>query len=720
MTTDASRGPEPRSRRPGPRRDALLASLGDTDVFLLDRRVAGSERRLDSLGLPSKLAAAVSEHYRAAFTGEAKTFDFGEGDQTCEVHLVPLPPPAGEIPQELLAVVHDVTPRRRAEDLLARRVEQQRAIADLGQLALRSRDVEELLGHAVRAVAATLDADLCDIFALQPDAEELRLVAASGWPEGAVGSVTIANEPGTQAGHTLELRRPIFVEHLAADPRFVNRQPLLELGVVSCLSIVIDGREQPFGALAAHARSRRRFTADDATFLAAVAAVLSSAVERHREERVTEHAALHDALTGLPNRALGLDRLCHALARRQREGIDVAILVFDLDRFKLINDSLGHGAGDELLVALAPRLLAEVRPTDTVARLGGDEFLVVCEGLHGAGEAIGVARRLGDAIARPIGVPSGHHHVTASIGIAVASHGDDTPESLLRDADAAMYRAKERGRGRYELFDDALRRHVLHRVRTDSELRRALDRSELDVHYQPVVDLRTGAPVATEALVRWRHPERGLVGPTEFIPIAEETGLILRLGRWVLERAVHEAARWQDQLETPITVTVNVSGRQVADATFPAEAEEIVACAGVPPGTIALEITESVLMDELHSPAMVLGELHDRGFKLILDDFGTGYSSLSYLKRFSLDILKINRSFVSGIARNADDRAIVEATIRMAHALGMTVIAEGIETEEQRRRLAALGCERAQGFLLSKPLPAAAAREYLGRHITTA
>jgi diguanylate cyclase (GGDEF)-like protein len=437
------------------------------------------------------------------------------------------------------------------------------------------------------------------------------------------------------------------------------------------------------------------------------------AVERDRKEQATRYAALHDPLTGLPNRTLALDRLANALARRQRDRIDVAVFVLDLDRFKMINDTLGHLAGDELLVALTPRLNSAVRSTDTVARLGGDEFMVICPDIDAPRGAAEVAERLAAAVNRPLILDSGEHFFTVSTGIAVAGAREDTPESLLADADAAMYRAKDRGRGRYELFDEAMRVRVTSRMRTETDLRRALDRGELEVWYQPVIDLATNRPVATEALVRWAHPERGLIAPSEFISIAEETGLIVPLGAYVLEEACRQTAVWQRELDEAVRVSVNISGRQAINPAFPAQVAAMVERSGLRRGTLELEITESVLMEEADSPATVLGLFQQHGLTLVLDDFGTGYSSLSRLKRFPLDVLKIDRSFVAHCESDADDRAIIKATIDMAHAVGLKVVGEGVETREQEEYLRECGCDLAQGYLYARPQPGPATTDLL-------
>jgi diguanylate cyclase (GGDEF)-like protein len=472
--------------------------------------------------------------------------------------------------------------------------------------------------------------------------------------------------------------------------------------------------------LAVHSRSVRDYAPDEVDFLVSVANVVSSAIQRHHGDETLRHRALHDALTGLPNRTLALDRLRHALSLHRREHGYVGVLLLDVDGFKVVNDSLGHNAGDEVLKTLAPRLRAAARDADTVARLGGDEFIVVCERLHGPRDAIEIAERLQRAVARPMQLETGEHVLSASIGIALTEVPGRGADELVRDADAAMYRAKEKGRGRYELFDAALRARVVERLRVEHDLRGALERDELRVWYQPIVSVKADGPLAVEALVRWQDPRRGLITPDAFVNIAEETGLITRVGDAVLRQAVRDVARWQHQFATPLQVCVNASGRQLAYAGFASDVSDVVRRGGLAPGTLALEITESVLVGGAASPIPVLTSLREHGLRLMLDDFGTGYSSLSYLKRFPVDALKIDQSFIRDIA-DPDDAAIVEAIIKMAHTVGLTTVAEGVETTDQLQRLRSLGCRRAQGFLFAAPMPAPDLEEFLrerlpGRH----
>ncbi|MCW3069920.1 MAG: hypothetical protein JWL67_2545 [Solirubrobacterales bacterium] len=597
----------------------------------------------------------------------------------------------------------------RLEQQIAQHARQHDSVARLGQVALREGDLDTLLDEVVAAVAGTLDVELCGVLKLREEEQMLDVVSIVGF----VGDqAPLPAGTGTQAGYALRTHEPVVAEDLHTETRF-DATSLLAQGMVSGMNAPIEGHERPYGVLTAHTVHRRSFSADDVNFLVAVANVLSAAVERHRKEEITRHAALHDPLTGLPNRALALDRLDLALARRRREGIDVAMLMLDLDRFKIINDSLGHAVGDDLLLALASRLRESVRPSDTVARLSGDEFVVVCERPAGVRHVVSLAERIAAAVGQPFKLASGEHFLTASIGIVMAEGPEDTSASLLRDADAAMYRAKQRGPGRYELFDATVRAQVLARLRTETELREALDCDRLRVYYQPIVDLQSGRPVATEALVRWEHPRRGLISPLDFVPIAEETGLIIELGRHVLETACEQATVWQRRFDTPLQMFVNVSGCQLANPLFPAEVGDIAARCGMLPGTLGLEVTESVLIDETDGSMAVLSDLERRGLRLVLDDFGTGYSSLSYLRHFPLDGVKVDRSFTDHLGSSRPDAAIMKAIVEMCGVLGLAVIAEGVESDSQLRQLRSLGCTQVQGYLLCHPQPAEEIGEFL-------
>jgi diguanylate cyclase (GGDEF)-like protein/PAS domain S-box-containing protein len=438
--------------------------------------------------------------------------------------------------------------------------------------------------------------------------------------------------------------------------------------------------------------------------------------DRKQAESQLLHDALHDALTGLPNRALFINRLEMALQRGRRSPrTRFAVLFLDLDRFKVINDSLGHRLGDELLVALADRLRSSVRVIDTVARLGGDEFGFLLEGLVDVKQAIRNAERILEELGRPFHL-SGHEVFTSgSIGIAIGDAECGGPEQILRDADIAMYRAKAQGRAAFTVFDQEMHREAVAAMQLENDLRRALERKELELHYQPVVCLADGRLCGFEALLRWHHPERGLLLPTQFIPTAEETGLIVPLGAWVLESACRQIAAWDHELVRgkELGVSVNLSARQLAHPDLVPLVRRTLEMTGAPASRLKLEITESVLMADAPATQNVLQQLRRVGLSVVIDDFGTGYSSLAYLHQFPIDTLKIDRSFVSRLG--ADDEEIVRAIVTLGRALGMQVLGEGVETPAQLAALGRLGCHLAQGFLLSPPLPAAEAEALLLR-----
>ncbi|HEX5147072.1 MAG TPA: EAL domain-containing protein [Conexibacter sp.] len=422
--------------------------------------------------------------------------------------------------------------------------------------------------------------------------------------------------------------------------------------------------------------------------------------ERRVAEQQLEHQALHDPLTDLPNRALFLDRLQHALTRARRPGSNLAVYFCDVDDFKDVNDSLGHDAGDELLVALPPRLREGLRAGDTVARFGGDEFVILCEELGTEREAIGIAERIAEAFRLPFRLDGRPHHLSVSLGVVFVRGGEASAAEVLRDADAAMYRAKGGGKGRFELFDAQMRASLVARLDTEADLRRALEAGELRLLFQPVMSLASDRFVGAEALVRWQHPQRGLLAPDAFIGVAEDSGLIAPLGAWVLGEACRQAAAWGER-----TVSINLSPRQLSHSDVPALLERALAETGVDPARLELEITETVLMEQ--SASATLRRLKAMGVRLVLDDFGTGWSSLAYLKRFPLDGLKIDREFVDGLGVEPEDTAIVSAVLSMAQALELEVIAEGVETHEQLAWLRERRCGFVQGYLLGRPARAA-------------
>jgi diguanylate cyclase (GGDEF)-like protein len=420
---------------------------------------------------------------------------------------------------------------------------------------------------------------------------------------------------------------------------------------------------------------------------------------KHTEDQL-EHQALHDSLTGLANRALFMDRLDQALARLHRRATPLALLFVDLDHFKVVNDSLGHAAGDEVLVQAAERLRKALRPIDTVARFGGDEFVILCEDAGGKAEVEEIARRISTAVARPFKVGDQDVVLTASAGIVLTDDPETKAGALLRDADTAMYRAKDRGRATHQLFDASMRMRAVQRLELETSLRRAIEQNELRVLYQPQVRLADGAIVGCEALARWAHPERGLIDPADFIPVAEESGLIVPLGEWILRRVCEDMAR----STVPLQVSVNVSPRQLADPEFVDMVREVVTEAGVEPASLCLEVTESALFVDPDTALLRLTALRTLGLRLAIDDFGIGFSSLYHLRKLpDVDLLKIDRAFIEELGTNPKDSAIIGAVIVLAGSLGMEIVAEGVETQEQADELRAIGADFGQGYWFGRP-----------------
>jgi diguanylate cyclase (GGDEF)-like protein len=467
----------------------------------------------------------------------------------------------------------------------------------------------------------------------------------------------------------------------------------------------------------------RRVSVDTHDELSFVARALNDTVTKTEiaTNRLARQAT-HDTLTGLPNRALVLNRLELALESSRHTGALLAVLFIDLDRFKPINDSLGHHTGDEVLTVIAGRLIALLRDVDTVARLGGDEFMVLCERLAFPAAAVGIGEMVVAELSRPIktGGGSAAREVTvgASVGVAYADAGTElTPEDLVRDADVAMYQAKQRGRGRVEVFDDVLRIAVERRLQTEDDLRHAIDRGEIRTYYQPIVDGTTAAVLGFEALARWQHPTGGLLGPGDFIEVAEESGLIVPLGAEILTQACAQAVRWREDHpgHAHLHVAVNVASAQLAHRSFVPTIEAVLAETGLDPDALWLEITETTIMADTEAAAETLRAIRALGVHLAIDDFGTGYSSLTYLRRFPVETLKIDRSFVAGIGRDREDEVIVDMILSLARALDLRVVAEGVETAEQLEQLRHLGCGLMQGFYFSRPMPVDQVRSYLSQ-----
>lgn len=445
--------------------------------------------------------------------------------------------------------------------------------------------------------------------------------------------------------------------------------------------------------------------ADDGS-IARLVGTLTDIHDRKQVEERLAHDAFHDTLTGLPNRSLFQDRVRGCLARAQRRTVYMfAVLFLDLDRFKNVNDGLGHAVGDKVLIEMGRLLQACIRPEDTVARIGGDEFTILLDGIEDLSAATRVAIRVQNALQAPMPIDGHDVFTTCSLGIALSTSGYERPEEIIRDADTAMYRAKTQGKNRYQVFDISMHERASALLQLETDLRHAVDRNEFVVHYQAIRSLSTGETVGFEALVRWIHPTRGMISPAEFIPVAEETGLIVPIGWTVLNEACKQMKEWRDRMQVTngLFVSVNLSTGQFAQPGLVASIIHVLRETGLDPSALKLEITESVVIQSPESANEILRQLRALGIRVAIDDFGTGYSSLAYLLRYPIDTLKIDRSFISGLGSGISNSAIVETIVTLAHTLGMDVIAEGVETQEQLDHLRLLNCESAQGFLFAKP-----------------
>jgi diguanylate cyclase (GGDEF)-like protein/PAS domain S-box-containing protein len=651
----------------------------------------------DELQAATEVLAALASGVQETFAGEFRYVHKAGHEIVVAVRAARQEEASGV---DFVAHFEDVTERHRSEQRARHHRRHQEIVVTLGQRALSRVPLDELFDEAVELVADGLEVSHVRILRLVEEDGPLHPAAQVGW---AAGDTTgLAGTTGRSVVDYLALG-PLIIDYATTE----WRQALagyIELGLHASVSVAIEHDGDAYGALSVHSTTRRTFDDDDAGFLQAVANVLAGAISAERSQDELRHQSLHDPLVGLPNRMLFLDRLEHALARSQRTGAPLAVMFLDLDQFKLVNDSLGHEAGDQLLKALVPRMGEALRANDTLARFGGDEFVVLCEDLAERDEALRIAARLRGAFAAPIEIAGQRHHVSASIGVALSGAAYfGRPEALVRDADAAMYRAKAQGRDRAELFDDAMRTEIVDRLQVERDLRRALDEGELRLHYQPVIALENRELTRCEALVRWQHPLRGMLSPDQFIPVAEETGLVVPLGEWVIDEACRQLAAW-DAEGLHVSVGVNLSALQIGQPDLPVVVERALHRHGIEPRRLVCEITETALIADPEGAAQTLHRLAAIGVFVSLDDFGTGYSSLASLKRFPLDAIKLDRSFIRDLKPGTRDAAIVRSLVEMARSLRIRTVAEGVETTEQLDQLVELGCDLAQGYLFAPPL----------------
>jgi len=610
-----------------------------------------------------------------------------------------------------IAIAAVVSERKRIEETLKVRARQQAAVAALGQRSLIIADLPILMNEAVVLVAQTLDVEYCKVLELLPDSTILLLRAGTGWKEGMVGQATVSAGKESQAGYTLLSKEPVIVENLRTEQRFIGMPLLHDHGVVSGMSVIISGQTKPFGVLGTHTIRQRIFTLDDIHFLQAVANVLATAIKHQQAEETIRFMAYHDALTQLPNRNLFHDRLQQAILTANRENKTLALLFLDLDRFKEINDTMGHHHGDLLLKQVGSRLRDLLRESDTVARLGGDEFAVVLPNVDYE-SAISTAQKALGSLQAPYTLEGITLNIHVSIGIALfPEHGEDAG-TLMRNADSAMYVTKRIGHGYVVYSPDHSQQKPRH-LALMRELHYAIERDELLLHYQPKIDLRTNHVIGVEALARWQHPLGGLISPDQFIPLAERSGLIKPLTLWILRSALHQCRSWH-QAGKEISLAMNVSAPSLQDPEFPDQVARLLQTFGMKPHWLMLEITESLMMEDPTLALEGIACLNKIGVEISVDDFGTGYSSLNQLTKLPLNEIKIAQPFVMDMMTDENNAVLVLSIIHLAHNLGLKIVAEGVENKETFRRLQAFDCDAAQGYFICRPLPPAEFTQWLG------
>jgi diguanylate cyclase (GGDEF)-like protein/PAS domain S-box-containing protein len=598
----------------------------------------------------------------------------------------------------------DLSERMSAEKRRAAQARYQKKISRLGQAALSKRDPAELVAKAVQSVLEGLGGGAVAYLERGSGEREVVLRRVAGLASTSTDSAVARIDAGGPLAPLLDASEAVVLNGPWKEGLPLPFEWLRRYGALAAVPVPADGG--PRGVVCAFAEAPGTFGPEETRFLTAAASMVSAALHRLDSEARLAYLAQFDPLTGLPNRTLLSDRFSLMIVQARRRGVSLGVLFIDLDDFKLVNDTQGHAAGDELLQEAAKRLQSALRDGDTVARISGDEFAVILSDLARPDDAALVAQKIIDRLAAPAIIQGQEVVVTASIGIATFPADGDNAETLLGAADAAMYRAKQSGRNAFQFFTAEINQRTRARAQMGLELRRALERREFSLHYQAKIDLTNGLPCGAEALLRWNHPERGRVAPVEFIPVLEETGLIVPVGEWVLKRACEDLKTWQTLGAPAMPVAVNLSARQFRQHDLEERIRAIVSAAGIDPSLIELEITESQLMHDPDHAIQVLRALGAAGVRIAIDDFGTGYSSLAYLTRFPLASLKIDRSFVADVLSDEADATIVRTIVDMAHTLGFTVIAEGVELDSQATFLRGLGCEQAQGFLFARPMPA--------------
>jgi diguanylate cyclase (GGDEF)-like protein len=685
-------------------RDSLLAVIDDNvdGMLVIDRSgvIMLANRAAENL-LGRPVTSLVGTPFGAPLTLEKATeLDLvaaGRG-RTAEMRVVMID---WHGDRAFLASLRDVTDRKRAETVLSRVGAQHAAIAMLGKAAVSGLAPEALMAETAKHVRRVLRTDFAGVLAVSPEGGELRLVA-SEWSTPPSDPVDREPPADSQPRYTIDADETVVMDNAGGETRFAAWPPEF----ASAVTVLISDNEECFGVIQAASLTPRRLALNEITFMQSVGKLLAAAVARFRAEGQVRHQAFHDALTGLSTRGLFLDRLSRTMARSRRNSTGLAVLFADLDGFKQVNDSLGHHAGDEVLVGVAQRLTSILRSSDALARLGGDEFLILLDEVESDEELSRAVARIREAITdTPFVVEGQPLALDLTIGVVRADESHGSPEDLIRDADSAMYRAKQLGRGGHAVFDRAMRDDAHERGRVEHELHAALDAGQLQLFYQPIVSLVDGRIVELEALLRWQHPERGLLAAPAFLPLAIESRLILPIGKWALQEACRAAAAWRTSQDDPDApgVNMNLSASELAQPDLRNLLGDVIEQAGAPV-RLQLELNESALTRDPALAAKLSDFRRNLGVRVVLEDFGIGPSSLASLTRFEIAELKIDRSLVRKLA-HGHDMPIVAAIIEMAHALDILVVAEGIETEEQATEARRLGCDRGQGFFLGPPRP---------------